>query len=117
MVRSKPNNKGLKRNVLALTAAVALLGAGAGLRGHDLADGAQLSAGQQYNAGERFTQSVTEKTGGSVTFNVARSASTGTWQEQIEVLQIGTNDIFIQSVGTLDRYAPAVDRGLSLSDS
>ncbi len=59
-----------------------------------------------YDAGEHFTKAVTERTGGKVTFNTAHSASTGTWAEQIEALQIGTNDVVIQSVGTLDRYAP-----------
>lgn len=59
-----------------------------------------------YDVGERIAKNVSEATGGKVTFNIAHSASTGTWAEQIEALTIGTNDIVIQSVGTLDRYAP-----------
>lgn len=59
-----------------------------------------------YDVGQRFVENVEAQTDGRITFNVAHSASTGTWAEQIEALQIGTNDIVIQSVGTLDRYAP-----------
>lgn len=59
-----------------------------------------------YDATQRYLDAVTERTGGKVTFNVAASGTTGTWQESIEALQLGTNDIVIQSVGTLDRYDP-----------
>lgn len=59
-----------------------------------------------YDVGERLAKNVSDATGGQVTFNIAHSASTGTWAEAIEALTIGTNDVVIQSVGTLDRYAP-----------
>lgn len=59
-----------------------------------------------YEVSDRFTKAVTERTDGNVTFNIAAGGSTGTWQEAIEQLQIGVNDLTIQSVGTLDRYHP-----------
>ncbi|SME89910.1 tripartite ATP-independent transporter solute receptor, DctP family [Tistlia consotensis] len=59
-----------------------------------------------YEATQRYLDAVTKATGGKVKFNVAASGTTGTWQESIEALPLGTNDIVIQSVGTLDRYDP-----------
>ncbi len=59
-----------------------------------------------YETTQRFLDAVTERTDGKVTFNVSPSGITGTWEESIEALQIGTNDMVIQSIGTLDRYAP-----------
>lgn len=59
-----------------------------------------------HQATERYLDAVTERTGGKVTFNLAHSGMTGTWQEAIEALQLGTNDIVIESIGTLDRYDP-----------
>ena len=35
-----------------------------------------------------------------------RCPTTGDWPASIEGLKIGTNDIVLQSVGTLDRYNP-----------
>lgn len=59
-----------------------------------------------YETTERFLDAVTERAGGRVTFRVAPGGTTGTWEEAIEALQLGTNDMVIQSIGTLDRYAP-----------
>lgn len=59
-----------------------------------------------FDVGARFVEGVTARTGGKVTFKVAPSGTTGTWAESIEALQIGTNDVVIQSIGTLDRYDP-----------
>ncbi|WP_108663762.1 TRAP transporter substrate-binding protein [Acuticoccus kandeliae] len=59
-----------------------------------------------YDVAERYAEGVKEATGGNVTINIAAGGSTGTWQEAIEALQIGTNDIVLQSIGTLDRYDP-----------
>ncbi|MEX0758676.1 MAG: TRAP transporter substrate-binding protein, partial [Tistlia sp.] len=59
-----------------------------------------------HQATERYLEGVTERTGGKITFNLAHSGMTGTWQEAIEALQLGTNDIVIESIGTLDRYDP-----------
>src|SRR5690554_5813734 len=55
---------------------------------------------------ERFAEAVTERTGGKVTFQIAHSGMTGSWEQLIEGLQIGTNDIVLESIGTLDRYDP-----------
>lgn len=59
-----------------------------------------------FEASEKFIEGVRERTDGKVTFKVAPSGTTGTWAESIEALQIGTNDVVIQSIGTLDRYDP-----------
>lgn len=57
-----------------------------------------------FDAGEAFSKAVTARTGGKVTMRIDHSGSTGDWPKAIEGLLIGTNDIVIQSVGTLDRY-------------
>lgn len=59
-----------------------------------------------YEATERFGNAVAERTGGKVTFQIAHSGSTGSWDQAIEALQIGTNDVVLESIGTLDRYDP-----------
>ncbi|WP_340107343.1 TRAP transporter substrate-binding protein [Pikeienuella sp. HZG-20] len=59
-----------------------------------------------YEVTEKLIEGVEARTDGKVTFKVAASGTTGTWAESIEALQIGTNDIVIQSIGTLDRYDP-----------
>lgn len=59
-----------------------------------------------YDTTERLAKAVEEKTGGKVTLRIAHSGSTGSWDESIEGLQIGTNDIVLESIGTLDRYEP-----------
>jgi len=54
----------------------------------------------------RFAEAVAERTEGKVTFQIAHSGMTGSWENLIEGLQIGTNDIVLESIGTLDRYDP-----------
>ena len=53
---------------------------------------------------EAYAKAVEAKSGGKVKIQIAGSGSTGDWPASIEALKIGTNDIVLQSVGTLDRY-------------
>jgi tripartite ATP-independent transporter DctP family solute receptor len=57
-----------------------------------------------YNAAEAYAKAVEQRSGGKVKIQIAHSSSTGDWPQSIEALKIGTNDIVLQSVGTLDRY-------------
>ncbi len=57
-----------------------------------------------YDAAEAYAKAVDTRTGGKVKIQIAHSGSTGDWPASIEGLKIGTNDIVLQSVGTLDRY-------------
>lgn len=57
-----------------------------------------------YDAAEAYKQAVEERSGGSVTITIDHSGMTGDWPQSIEGLLIGTNDIVLQSIGTLDRY-------------
>jgi tripartite ATP-independent transporter DctP family solute receptor len=57
-----------------------------------------------YETAEAFAKAVEEKSGGKVKIQIAHSGSTGDWPASIEGLKIGTNDIVLQSIGTLDRY-------------
>ncbi len=57
-----------------------------------------------YETAEAYGKAVAEKSGGKVKIDIAHSGSTGDWPKSIEALKIGTNDIVLQSVGTLDRY-------------
>ena len=57
-----------------------------------------------YDAAEAYAKAVEEKSGGKVRIQIAHSGSTGDWPSSIEGLKIGTNDIVLQSIGTLDRY-------------
>jgi TRAP-type transport system periplasmic protein len=57
-----------------------------------------------YETAEAYAKAVETKSGGKVRIQVAHSGSTGDWPSSIEGLKIGTNDIVLQSVGTLDRY-------------
>jgi tripartite ATP-independent transporter DctP family solute receptor len=53
---------------------------------------------------EAYAKAVETRTGGKVKIQIAGSGTTGDWPQSIEGLKIGTNDIVLQSVGTLDRY-------------
>ncbi len=55
---------------------------------------------------QRFADAVADRTDGNVTMKIAHSGATGSWDQAIEALQIGTNDIVLESIGTLDRYDP-----------
>jgi tripartite ATP-independent transporter DctP family solute receptor len=57
-----------------------------------------------FNAAESYAKAVESKSGGKVKIQIAASGSTGDWPAAIEGLKIGTNDIVLQSIGTLDRY-------------
>jgi TRAP-type C4-dicarboxylate transport system substrate-binding protein len=57
-----------------------------------------------YETAEAYAKAVEQKSGGKVKMQIAPSGSTGDWPASIEALKIGTNDIVLQSVGTLDRY-------------
>lgn len=57
-----------------------------------------------YETAEAYAKAVEEKSGGKVKIQIAHSGSTGDWPASIEALKIGTNDIVLQSIGTLDRY-------------
>ena len=57
-----------------------------------------------YETAEAYAKAVDEKSGGKVKIQIAHSGATGDWPASIEGLKIGTNDIVLQSIGTLDRY-------------
>ena len=57
-----------------------------------------------YDAAAAYGKAVEERSGGKIKFQIAHSATTGDWPQSIEALLIGTNDIVLQSIGTLDRY-------------
>ncbi|MFP5406581.1 MAG: TRAP transporter substrate-binding protein [Gammaproteobacteria bacterium] len=57
-----------------------------------------------YETAETYARAVEEKSGGKVKIQIAHSGATGDWPASIEGLKIGTNDIVLQSIGTLDRY-------------
>ncbi|MBL8288588.1 MAG: TRAP transporter substrate-binding protein [Rubrivivax sp.] len=57
-----------------------------------------------YETAEAYAKAVEAKSGGKVRIVIAPSGTTGDWPASIEGLKIGTNDIVLQSVGTLDRY-------------
>ena len=57
-----------------------------------------------YETAQAYAKAVEEKSGGKVKIQIAHSGSTGDWPSSIEGLKIGTNDIVLQSIGTLDRY-------------
>lgn len=57
-----------------------------------------------YETSEAYARAVEQRSGGRVRIQNAHSGSTGDWPASIEGLRIRTNDIVLQSVGTLDRY-------------
>ena len=57
-----------------------------------------------YETDEAYAKAVEAKSGGKVKIQIAHSGSTGDWPATLEGLKIGTQDIVLQSVGTLDRY-------------
>lgn len=59
-----------------------------------------------YEAAESYAKAVEQRSGGKVKIQIAPNGMTGDWPASIEALKIGTNDIVLQSVGTLDRYNP-----------
>jgi TRAP-type transport system periplasmic protein len=57
-----------------------------------------------YETAEAYAKAVEQRSGGKVRMQIAPNGMTGDWPASIEALKIGTNDIVLQSVGTLDRY-------------
>lgn len=57
-----------------------------------------------FDTANAYAAAVEQRSGGKVKIQIAHSGSTGDWPQSIEGLKIGTNDIVLQSVGTLDRY-------------
>lgn len=57
-----------------------------------------------FETAQAYANAVEQRSGGKVKIQIAPSGSTGDWPASIEALKIGTNDIVLQSVGTLDRY-------------
>lgn len=57
-----------------------------------------------FETAEAYAKAVEQKSGGKVKIQIAHSGTTGDWPASIEALKIGTNDIVLQSIGTLDRY-------------
>lgn len=57
-----------------------------------------------FETAEAYARAVADRSGGRVRIQIAHSGSTGDWPASIEGLRIRTNDIVLQSVGTLDRY-------------
>ena len=57
-----------------------------------------------YETAEAYAKAVEARSGGKVKIQIAANGTTGDWPQSIEALKIGTNDIVLQSVGTLDRY-------------
>ncbi len=58
----------------------------------------------QHRAAEQLAELVSEKTDGAVTISVFPSAQLGSWEEMQEGLEIGSVDIVIESLGSLERY-------------
>lgn len=56
-------------------------------------------------ASETFAKAVAEKSGGKVKVEVFPASALGTWREMQEGLEIGTCDIVIEDIGTLQRYS------------
>ena len=57
-----------------------------------------------FETAEAYAKAVEQASSGKVRIQIAANGTTGDWPASIEALKIGTNDIVLQSVGTLDRY-------------
>ncbi|OHZ01616.1 TRAP transporter substrate-binding protein [Salinicola sp. MIT1003] len=53
---------------------------------------------------ENFKEAVEKRSDGKITIHISPSGTTGDWPQSIEGLRMGTNQIVLQSIGTLDRY-------------
>lgn len=58
----------------------------------------------QNRAAEQLADLVSEKSDGAITIEVFPSAQLGSWEEMQEGLEIGSVDIVIESLGSLERY-------------
>lgn len=76
-------------------------------------DSYTLSLGHSYGidslqnrAAEMYADLVEEASDGQVVIEVYPSSQLGSWEAMQEGLEVGTVDILIESVGTLERYSP-----------
>lgn len=60
----------------------------------------------QNRAAEMYAEKVEELSDGEIQIQVYPSSQLGSWEEMQEGLELGTVDILIESVGTLERYTP-----------
>ncbi|WP_166784000.1 TRAP transporter substrate-binding protein [Cryobacterium suzukii] len=58
----------------------------------------------QSRAAEQLAERVSELTDGAVTIEIFPSSQLGSWEEMQEGLEIGSVDIVIESLGSLERY-------------
>ncbi len=58
----------------------------------------------QHRAAEQLSELVAEKSDGAITIDLFPSAQLGSWEEMQEGLEIGSVDIVIESLGSLERY-------------
>ena len=95
-------HKTLLRSLLGLAAALAVTAAGAQtvLKMAHI----YIPGNIWYETADTYAKAVEQRSGGKVKIQIAHSSTTGDWPQAIEGLKIGTNDIVLQSVGTLDRY-------------
>lgn len=56
-------------------------------------------------AADRLADLVAEKSDGAITITVYPSSQLGSWEEMQEGLEIGSVDIVIESIGSLERYS------------
>lgn len=56
-------------------------------------------------AAERLAENIEEATGGDVAVEVYPSSQLGSWEEMQEGLEVGSVDIVIESIGSLERYS------------
>lgn len=107
------------RSLLAIAAAASMLATAACSssalnEGDDAgAESVQLRLGHSYGvdslpnrAAEMFAERVSELSDGQVSVEVYPTSQLGSWEEMQEGLEIGTVDVLIESVGTLERYSP-----------
>ncbi|MCE8023201.1 TRAP transporter substrate-binding protein [Billgrantia aerodenitrificans] len=57
-----------------------------------------------YEAAQRFSDGVAERTDGNVKIEIAHSGTTGSVRESVEALQIGANDIVQTVIASLEPY-------------
>lgn len=57
------------------------------------------------DASEKFKEVLERETDGQVTVDIYPAAQLGDWREMQEGLQIGTTDVVIEDIGTLERYS------------
>lgn len=58
----------------------------------------------QHRAAEQLAERVSELSDGAMTMSVFPSAQLGSWEEMQEGLEIGSVDVVIESLGSLERY-------------